>query len=102
MAATADTAAGFRIAGPAGAVKKDRKEIFSAQIDPFNRSQAEQSEDGSNPARRALRMPSISPLGPSATCSTSAGTGSEAKTISFCAPSQDGSNLMVGAEACSR
>jgi hypothetical protein len=33
------------------------------------------------------RMPSINPLAPSATCSTSAGTGSEVKTISLCAPS---------------
>jgi len=32
------------------------------------------------------RMPSISPLAASATCSTSAGTGSEVKTISVCSP----------------
>jgi hypothetical protein len=36
------------------------------------------------------RIPSISPFGPSATCSTSAGTGSEVKTISLCAPTSFG------------
>ena len=36
------------------------------------------------------RMPSISPFGPSATCSTSAGTGNEVKTISLCAPTSFG------------
>jgi hypothetical protein len=34
------------------------------------------------------RMPSISPFSPSATCSTSAGTGKEVKTISLCLASQ--------------
>src|SRR5882762_9578253 len=34
------------------------------------------------------RMPSISPFGPSAACSTSAGTGSEVKTTLVCSPSQ--------------
>src|SRR5215472_14921603 len=36
------------------------------------------------------RMPSISPFGPSATCSTSAGTGSDVKTTSLCAPTSRG------------
>src|SRR5215472_8383143 len=61
--------------------------FFSAKAALILRTIATELVDMSKKAVSG-RMPSISPFGPSATCSTSAGTGNEVKTNLVCLPSE--------------
>ena len=68
--------------------------FFSAKAALILRTTATELVDMSKNAVSGF-IPSMSPLGPSATASTSAGTGSEVNTTSICSPSALGLSAQV-------